>query len=130
MSLTILLVDDDRQVRNSGKQTLELAGYTVVCCDNGEQALRQVTRDCGALITDVRMPGMDGFGLMERTLAIDPDLPVIMITGHGDVSTAAVRPMTAVSLALASSSLSRRFSITRRRRSRARLRVSTKISAG
>jgi two-component system C4-dicarboxylate transport response regulator DctD len=88
MSLTILLVDDDRQVRNSGKQTLELAGYTVVCCDNGEQALRQVTRDCGALITDVRMPGMDGFGLMERTLAIDPDLPVIMITGHGDVSTA------------------------------------------
>ena len=47
-----------------------------------------LSRDCGALITDVRMPRMDGFALMERALTIDPDLPVIMVTGHGDVSMA------------------------------------------
>ncbi len=88
MSLTVLLVDDNGQVRNSGKQTLEIAGYTVICCETGEQALKRITRDCGVLITDLRMPGMDGFTLMERALSIDPDLPVIMITGHGDVSTA------------------------------------------
>jgi two-component system C4-dicarboxylate transport response regulator DctD len=88
MSLSILLVDDDRQVRNAGKQTLELAGYTVTCCESAEQALKWVNRDCGALITDVRMPRIDGFALMEKALEIDPDLPVIMITGHGDVSMA------------------------------------------
>ena len=66
MSMSILLVDDDRQVRNAGKQTLELAGLSVVCCDSAEQALKLLTRDCGVLITDVRMAGLDGFALMER----------------------------------------------------------------
>ncbi|MDR3515203.1 MAG: sigma-54 dependent transcriptional regulator [Azospirillaceae bacterium] len=85
---TILLVDDEPQIRNAGKQTLELAGHSVICCQSGEAALKLVNRDSGILITDVRMPGMDGFALMERALAIDADLPVIMITGHGDVSIA------------------------------------------
>jgi len=88
MNMSILLVDDDRQVRNAGKQTLDLAGFQVVCCDSAEQALKLLNRDCGALITDVRMAGMDGFALMEKALQMDPDLPVIMITGHGDVSMA------------------------------------------
>ena len=88
MTATILFVDDDRALRNAGKQTLELAGYHVTPCESGEQALRQITRDCGLLVTDVRMPGMDGFALMEKALKIDPDLPVVMITGHGDVSMA------------------------------------------
>ncbi|HXP97772.1 MAG TPA: sigma-54 dependent transcriptional regulator [Telmatospirillum sp.] len=88
MTLTILLVDDEPQIRNTGKQTLELAGHKVINCDCGEQALKLITRDCGALITDVRMPGMDGFALMERALEIDPNLPVIMITGHGDIAMA------------------------------------------
>ncbi len=88
MTLSLLLVDDDRQVRNAGKQTLELAGYSVTCCESAEQAVKFITRDVGALITDVRMPGVDGFALMEKALSIDPDLPVIMITGHGDVSMA------------------------------------------
>ena len=88
MSMSILLVGDDRQVRNAGKQTLELAGFQVVCCESAEQALKLLHRDCGALITDVRMAGLDGFTLMEKALEMDPDLPVIMITGHGDVSMA------------------------------------------
>jgi len=88
MSMSILLVDDDRQVRNAGKQTLELAGFSVQCAESGEQALKMLTRDCGALITDVRMGGLDGFALMEKALELDPDLPVIMVTGHGDVSMA------------------------------------------
>jgi len=84
----VLLVDDDAQVRGAGKQTLELAGHQVTCCDGGEQALKWVRRGYSALITDLRMPGMDGLTLMERTREIDPDLPVIILTGHGDVSTA------------------------------------------
>lgn len=88
MSLAILVVDDDRQVREAAAQALELAGYATKSCASGEQALKMIDRDCGALISDVRMPGMDGFTLMERVLGADPDLPVILVTGHGDVSMA------------------------------------------
>ncbi|MDR3437480.1 MAG: sigma-54 dependent transcriptional regulator [Telmatospirillum sp.] len=88
MNLSVLLVDDDRQVRESGKQTLELAGHQVQCAEDGERALQLINRDCGVLITDVRMPGADGFAVLERARNIDPDLPVIMVTGHGDVSMA------------------------------------------
>ncbi|HIJ61638.1 MAG TPA: sigma-54-dependent Fis family transcriptional regulator [Rhodospirillaceae bacterium] len=88
MSLTIVVVDDDRQVRQAACQTLDLAGYATKACGDGEQALKMIDRDCGVLITDVRMTGMDGFALMERVLTVDPDLPVIMVTGHGDVSMA------------------------------------------
>lgn len=88
MTLNVFLVDDDRQIRNAGKQALELAGYAADSFESAEQVLRHLSRDCGALVTDVRMPRMDGFALMERALALDPDLPVILVTGHGDVSMA------------------------------------------
>lgn len=89
---TVLLVDDDAQVRNAGRQTLELGGFTVICCDSGEQALKQVRREVSVVVTDLRMPGMDGLTLMARIREMDPDLPVIVITGHGDISSA-VRAM-------------------------------------
>ena len=88
MSLSILLADDDHKVRESCRLTLSSAGLTVRCVDDGEQALQMIGADCGVLITDVRMPGIDGFAVLDRALLIDPDLPVIMITGHGDVSMA------------------------------------------
>ncbi|HIJ37568.1 MAG TPA: sigma-54-dependent Fis family transcriptional regulator [Rhodospirillaceae bacterium] len=88
MNFTIVLVDDDRQVRMAASQTLELAGYNVASCESGEKALKSIDRSCGALVTDVRMPGMDGFSLLQKALAVDPDLPVILVTGHGDVSMA------------------------------------------
>jgi len=83
---SVLFVDDERAVRLAGQQALELAGFDVVACDGAERALRHVGRDWpGCLVTDVRMPQMDGLALMARVRAIDPDLPVILITGHGDV---------------------------------------------
>ena len=83
---SVLFVDDERPVRLAGQQTLELAGFDVTACDGAERALRHLGRDWpGALVTDVRMPQMDGLELMERALALDPELPVILITGHGDV---------------------------------------------
>lgn len=88
MNLSIILADDDRKIREAGRQTLALAGHSVRCAEDGEQALGMIDPDCGVLITDIRMPGIDGFAVLERALSIDPDLPVIMITGHGDVSMA------------------------------------------
>ncbi|AWK85506.1 sigma-54-dependent transcriptional regulator [Azospirillum thermophilum] len=82
----VLFVDDERAVRLAGQQTLELAGFDVTACDGAERALRQIGRDWpGCLVTDVRMPQMDGLALLARVQEIDPDLPVILITGHGDV---------------------------------------------
>ncbi|KXG85221.1 sigma-54-dependent transcriptional regulator [Agrobacterium bohemicum] len=83
---TVYLVDDDSQLRKAMRQTLELEGMTVMPFPRAEQALEALSTDFdGIVITDVRMPGMDGLQFFERVREIDADLPVILITGHGDV---------------------------------------------
>ncbi|QCJ00190.1 sigma-54-dependent transcriptional regulator [Agrobacterium larrymoorei] len=83
---TIFLVDDDSQLRKAMRQTLELEGMTVTAFPKAELALEALEQDFdGVIITDVRMPGMDGLQFFERVRKIDADLPVILITGHGDV---------------------------------------------
>ncbi|MBP2299055.1 sigma-54-dependent transcriptional regulator [Azospirillum picis] len=83
---SVLFVDDERAVRLAGQQALELAGFDVTACDGAERALRHLGRDWpGCLVTDVRMPQMDGLSLLAKVRDLDPDLPVIVITGHGDV---------------------------------------------
>ncbi|MBN0988355.1 sigma-54-dependent transcriptional regulator [Amphritea pacifica] len=85
----ILLVDDEKHIRLAAAQTLELAGYEVVCADSAEKALTLLDRDWpGVVVSDINMPGIDGLELMQRIITIDNDLPVILITGHGDISMA------------------------------------------
>lgn len=83
------LVDDDADLRHALKQSLELEGLSVVCHagagDLGGLPLRSLY---GVIVSDIRMPGMDGLGLMRHVLGIDPTLPVVLITGHGDVQMA------------------------------------------
>ncbi|MCU0816054.1 MAG: sigma-54 dependent transcriptional regulator [Cypionkella sp.] len=89
MNQCILLVDDDEAMRRSTRQALELAGHEVRSFASAEEALGAVSPGLnGVLVTDIRMPGMDGMTLMERVRTIDGDLPVILITGHADVSLA------------------------------------------
>ncbi len=91
----VLFVEDDPPVRSSLTQTLELSGLEVLAFERAEAALAQITPQLPAiLITDVRLPGMDGLTLLERARAIDADLPVVVITAHGDISMA-VRAMQA-----------------------------------
>ncbi len=98
MSLNILLVDDDREVREALGQTLEIAGYTVVLAGSFIEATDHITADfSGVVLSDVRMPGKDGFALLERCIQIDKALPVVLITGEGDVPMA-VRAMDAGAL--------------------------------
>lgn len=86
MSGLVRLVDDDDDLRAVQVQTLRLAGIDVEDFDRADAALAGVTRDYpGVVLTDVRMPGMDGLELFRRLHAIDPELPVILLTGHGDV---------------------------------------------
>lgn len=85
----ILLVDDEQHIRIAVGQTLELAGYDVVAMESAEAALNRLDMEWpGVIVTDINMPGIDGLELMQRVQAIDPDLPVILITGHGDISMA------------------------------------------
>ncbi len=98
MKLSVLLVDDDREVREALGQSLEIAGYPVVLAGSYIEAMDHISPDFeGVVLSDVRMPGKDGFALLARCQQVDKDLPVILITGEGDVPMA-VRAMEAGAL--------------------------------
>lgn len=85
----VYFVDDDSSLRLSVKQCLECSDFAVRDFERGEAALAEVTPLFeGVILSDVRMPGMDGLSLLRRVREIDADLPVILITAHGDVATA------------------------------------------
>ena len=84
-----MLVDDEAHIRVAASQALELAGLKVTALETAEQALQHIDATWpGAVISDIRMPGVDGMTFLQRARSIDADLPVILITGHGDVSMA------------------------------------------
>jgi two-component system C4-dicarboxylate transport response regulator DctD len=85
----ILLVEDDRSVRLATQQTLELEGFDVRPFEDAERALKQLPQCPAAIVvSDVKMPGMDGLDLLRETLRLDGEIPVVLITGHGDISMA------------------------------------------
>ncbi|MGA0538962.1 sigma-54-dependent transcriptional regulator [Neotabrizicola sp. VNH66] len=82
----VRLVDDDADLLAATAQALRLAGFRVETFEAAEAALQGLTPDYpGVVLSDVRMPGMDGLELQRCLQALDPDLPVILLTGHGDV---------------------------------------------
>jgi two-component system C4-dicarboxylate transport response regulator DctD len=86
---TVFLVDDEPDVRESYCQTLRLEGIDSRGFETAGQALERLGPGfAGIVITDIRMPGLDGMALFKGIREIDPDLPVVIITGHGDVSLA------------------------------------------
>lgn len=86
---TVLFVDDEAALRHAATQALELAELSVITCDRAEAALPHLDPAFpGVLVSDIRMPGMDGIALMQHALGVDPELPVILVTGHGDVALA------------------------------------------
>lgn len=85
----IVFVEDDQAVRSSVTETLELAGFAVDPFESAERAIGHIVAGFpGIVITDVRLTRMDGFELLRQVCAIDPTIPVILVTGHGDVSMA------------------------------------------
>jgi two-component system C4-dicarboxylate transport response regulator DctD len=95
MTIKVLLVDDDRAVREALGQTLDLAGLTPVLAGSYIEAKDHIAPDfAGIVLSDIRMPGKDGFALLDLVQKRDAELPVILLTGEGDVPTA-VRGMAA-----------------------------------
>ncbi|KUJ80654.1 two-component system response regulator [Ruegeria marisrubri] len=82
----VLLVDDDAAVREALGQTLELADYEPVTAGSFVAAKDHIRPDFpGVILSDIRMPGRDGFHLLSYAQGIDPELPVILLTGEGDI---------------------------------------------
>lgn len=87
--LTVAIIDDEAVMRDSISQWLELSGFDTVCFESAKTALAEIGPNFkGIVLSDIRMPGMDGMELLKRLHTIDSSLPVIMITGHGDVQMA------------------------------------------
>ncbi|MBP7001794.1 sigma-54 dependent transcriptional regulator [Amaricoccus sp.] len=82
----VAIVDDEADMRESVAQWLQLSGFETTSFDSAEAALKALSPAfAGVVVSDIRMPGMDGMALLRRVQTIDPALPVILMTGHGDV---------------------------------------------
>ena len=82
--LSVLLIEDDPNVRLGCEQAMQLAGIPVDAVATAEEAQHRLAAD----FPDMRLPGMDGMALLRWVNQLDPNLPVIIITGHGDVTLA------------------------------------------
>ncbi len=90
----IFLVDDDLSVRSSLSMLLNSAGYKVICFKSAEDFLEFGVEKAkiGCLILDIKMPGLSGLDLQKELASMDRKIPIIFITGHGDIP-ASVRAM-------------------------------------
>ncbi|MGM9780974.1 MAG: sigma-54-dependent transcriptional regulator [Candidatus Cryptobacteroides sp.] len=87
--MKILIVDDDRAIRNSFGEILMDEGYEVAKAEDGPGALKAVEEErFDVIFCDIKMPGMDGVEVLEKFMEMNLDAAVVMISGHGDISTA------------------------------------------
>ncbi|MGI5846519.1 MAG: sigma-54-dependent transcriptional regulator [Candidatus Cryptobacteroides sp.] len=87
--MKILIVDDERAIRNSMKEILTDEGYEVDTAEDGAQALEWADKEkYGVIFCDIKMPGMDGTEVLDKLVSDGVDAAVVMISGHGDIDTA------------------------------------------
>jgi len=85
----ILVIDDERPILEMLELSLSSEGYNVLTAENGEKALEIFKEQCPRLVlTDIKMPGIDGIEVLKRIKTLDKEVEVIVITGHGDMDTA------------------------------------------
>ncbi len=89
MNFRILIVDDEKNIRNGLAKAMEMDGYEVLQAEDGQTGLKTVLKtDIDLVITDLRMPGLSGEELLKKVTASYPNIPVIILTGHGTVDNA------------------------------------------
>ena len=85
----ILVIDDESAIRDSLRMTLEYEGYEFIGAATGQEGLTLAEREAPDLVLlDVKMPGMDGIEVLERLRNMNESLPVVVVSGHGTISTA------------------------------------------
>lgn len=85
----ILVIDDERSIRNTLKDILEYEKYEVDLAEDGKKGLEMVKHaEYDIILCDIKMPGMDGIEVLQQLNVVAPDSPVVMISGHGNIDTA------------------------------------------
>ncbi|MCK4469878.1 MAG: response regulator, partial [Desulfobacterales bacterium] len=85
----LLLIDDEEGIRNILSLSLRRDGYQVLTAEEGGKGIEMFRQNLPLIVlTDIKMPGMDGIEVLKRVKEIDPDTEVIVITGHGDMEVA------------------------------------------
>ena len=85
-AMKVAIVDDEADMRQSISQWLALSGFDTETYPSAEEALKVIGPEFpGVVVSDIKMPGMDGMAFLKRLMGMDSGLPVILITGHGDV---------------------------------------------
>ena len=87
--MRVLIVDDERAIRNSLKEILTDEGYDVDTAEDGADAIRKVEKEkFDVIFCDIKMPNMDGIEVLDKLVGMGVDSAVVMISGHGDIDTA------------------------------------------
>ena len=87
--MKILIIDDERSIRNSLKEILTDEGYSVDVAEDGQQGCAMVDKEKYSVIfCDIKMPGMDGVEVLDKMVEMGVDAAIVMISGHGDINTA------------------------------------------
>ena len=86
--IKVLMVDDEEQFRSTTGKIVQRKGFEIVLAASGEEAINKLDEQPDVVILDVKMPGMDGHQALEEIKKHSPDLPVIMLTGHGALPSA------------------------------------------
>jgi two-component system, NtrC family, nitrogen regulation response regulator NtrX len=89
MAQTILVVDDERAIRNTLSEILGFEGFVIDEAADGAEAIKKIKENnYECIICDIKMPKMDGIEVLEQTKELKPDIPFIVISGHGNIETA------------------------------------------
>ena len=89
MKFNILIIDDEKNIREGLSASLEMEGYNTVLAENGKVGLELFAKgDIDLVITDLRMPEVTGEQVMQKILSENPGVPVIVLTGHGSIDSA------------------------------------------
>jgi PAS domain S-box-containing protein len=89
--VTILVIDDEQTMREGCSRILSKGGWSILTAENGEKGLSQIQAQCGKIdvvLLDLMMPGLSGMDVLEQTRQLDPDLPIVVITGYATVESA------------------------------------------
>ena len=87
--MKILVVDDERSIRNTLKEILEYEGHEIALAENGLVAIEMVkAKPYDLIFCDIKMPEMDGIEVLDKIQEINSEIPVVMISGHGNIDTA------------------------------------------
>jgi len=86
--IRVLMVDDEAQFRETTRKILNKKGFDTLLAADGREALAQLDANPDVVVLDIRMPGMDGHAVLQEIGRLQPEMPVIMLTGHGDLGSA------------------------------------------